>query len=339
MEDYPVKEIPDIPHWSENYALAGFDPDAGVGIFFHLGRWRKDPDLWREMVTVLLTDGTVVAHRAIGNANVTKEGPGGPNLRMEILRDGQSQRWSFLGAARHQLVERLRDSLLADGPMERFEFSLTFDSEFPTWNLGASGENSSFAGHGHLEQIGRLTGEIGIGGRKMKFDNFANRDHSRGPRLVGPLVRHHWFQGYLDNGIKFCAYEAEEAMADGGIKKTFSKAALIIDKKMIPAEVSIGFHLPLDCGLDYIRQPVPFKLEWEGGSIKGKITSFPTTMYHQFTAPWDTYLGSRQVGDKPDRRMVEQAVMYQTDDGIPGHGHMERTVPGELLTDELLDSQ
>jgi hypothetical protein len=55
--------FPDLPNWSENYCLAAFDPGCGVGLWLHMGRWRKDLTMWREIVTIRCRTATV-AHRA-----------------------------------------------------------------------------------------------------------------------------------------------------------------------------------------------------------------------------------------------------------------------------------
>lgn len=333
MEDFPIVNCPkDVAAWTENFCLAGYDPASGIDVFLHLGRWRKDLFLWRELVAIILPDGTAIAHRAIGNARASECSPGGPNLRHDIVQPGRQFRWHFLGGARRLPSEMLRDNVLSDGPLDRVEFTFDFNSDLPLWDIGQSGHASDMAGHGHVEQIGRAQAEIRVGQETFTFDSLVNRDHSRGPRVMGRLCGHLWMHGILDNGLRFQAYEAQEGSSDNTV---FSEASVIVDGILKQAKLEIGFHLPQTSAIGLIKERVPFALSWEGGSIAGRVRQFPTTIFCQFTAPWDSYIGTRQIDEQGNSRYIEQSVLFELDDGSVGYGHMERTVPGKLIADPI----
>lgn len=337
MEDIPIPVIPtDIPNWSENFALAGYDPKTNIGLFMHIGRWRKDLTQYREMVAVALPDGSIVVHRGIGDAHASAQGPGGPNLAVTVTEQARHQRWAFRGGARRVRPEVLLKGQLRAGSATPVSFALDFNSDLPIWSL-AGGSNSGFAGHGHDEQIGRLTGEIRCGDEVFHFDAEVNRDHSRGPRLVGGVTRHLWFQGIFEDGRRFYAYTANEGDT---VEPSFSEAAVVVDGEMKPATLTVEGRLPDDNAVAALEDPIRFALAYDGGAISGVIESYPHSMYFQPTAPWDSYVGAFAQDAGGDRRFLsEQSIRYRLDDGTKGHGHLERTVPGKMVQDEELDQQ
>lgn len=283
MEDYPIGAIPDIAHWSENYALAGFDPASGIDIFMGLGRWRKDQALWREMIGIALPDGSLLAHRSIGNALATPTRPGATNLKIEIEKDGFEQTWSFVGAMRRVPVAKLASEILIDGPLERTEFHCRFRSALPSWDLGNSGEASQMAGHAHVEQIGHLAMDIAVGSETFHFETEGNRDHSRGPRLVGKLTRHVWCHGIFDDGLRFQAYQAFEG--DEVTTPVFTKAAVIPGRAADPRRTGFWPATARRCAdRPYRRSAVPVAaVRGTGGRIHGG--DFPHRHPHPVYAP------------------------------------------------------
>ena len=330
MDDYPIAEIPDTPNWAENFCLAGYDPGSGIDVYLHIGRWRKDRRLWRELVAIRLPDNTVIAHRAIGNGRAGDRSPGGPNMGVRILEPGRHFEWDFLGGARRVPADYLRDNILDDGPLSRVQFTFDYVADLPAWDLGTAGEGSAMVGHGHVEQIGRARAEISVDGELFHFDSAVNRDHSRGPRVLGKLYGHLWMQGILSDGTCFHCYEAQEGSRDNTV---MSAACVIIGGELKQAQLEVGYHLPPQDALAHIQDEIPFKLTWEDGSIAGRVTSFPATVFCQFTSPSDSYIGARQIDEGGNSRYIQQALSFTLDDGRQGYGHAERTVPGKTIAD------
>lgn len=331
MDDYPLERLPtDIPAWTENFCLAGYDPAAGIDLYLHIGRWRKDVTLWRELVAIRLPDDSIVAHRAIGNARAGERAPGGPQLCVDILEPGRHLRWDFLGGARRVPALSLRDAILSDGPLVRTRFSIDYVSALPIWDLGKAGHASDMAGHGHVEQIGRARAEIQVGEESFHFDSLVNRDHSRGPRILGRLYGHLWMQGILPDGTCFHAYDAQEGAPDNTV---MSEACVIVDGTMRAARLEVGYRLPPTGAIDHIDDPVPFALLWDGGRLSGRVERFPSTIFCQFTSPSDSYIGARQLPGEENSRYIHQSLRFRLDDGREGHGHIERTVPGKTIAD------
>ena len=327
MEDFPISEIPAIPQWSENFCLAGYDPISGIDLFLHIGRWRKDPTIWRESVAIALPGGRVAVHRAIGNARASDKGPGGPCLQVQVIKDHEQLNWAFDGATRVLPSEALRAALPSDGPHERTTFDLDFTGVAPLWDIGKAGQNTDFAGHGHTEQLGRVTGPIRIGNETFAFDGILNRDHSRGPRAFGQNLRHVWLHGYFANGIGFELYEVE---IEEGIP-AFSEVAILHDGSLHKGSLTLHDRVPLVRGIDHVQQPISFTLHYERGSLNIEVVRFPTTIYGQATTPNEIYLGMSGVESDGKTGFVEQSAVYLLNGEISGHGHLERLVPGQWI--------
>lgn len=330
MEDYPIAAIPDVPNWSENFAFVCFDPKAGIGFFTHIGRWRRDLALWREIVAVALPDGTVLVHRGIGNAFATPEGPGGSNFSVHVDKPGERFALSFLGAARRVAEEVLFEGPLRDGPHFRLQFDVTFEGAAPPWDLSAAGHKTDFVGAGHVEQFGRFTGTIRLDGESWRIDTIGNRDHSRGPRVFDSNIRHSWLHGVLDDGTMFQLYEAEIAGREG---VAYAEANVVIGGIARKATATIHDKLPFTENRGLVKRPVRISIAYEGGGLDLTATDYVRTISIQSTSPNDMYLGRRQEDEAQNTTVVEQGVLYRSVDGRNGFGHMERLVPGKLLVD------
>lgn len=327
MEDFPIRHIPATAQWSENFCLAGYDPTSGIDLFLHIGRWRKDPLIWRESVAIALPDGRVAVHRAIGSARASDQGPGGPCLQMRVVEDAQRLAWSFDGATRLLPSEALRAALPSDGPRERTTLDLDFVGIAPLWDIGKAGQTTEFAGHGHTEQLGRVTGPIRIGDATFAFDGILNRDHSRGPRAFGQNLRHVWLHGYFANGIGFELYEVE---IEEGVP-AFSEVAILDGGVLYEGRVDLHYRIPLVRGIDHVQHPISFTLHYEKGSLDIRVIRFPTTIYGQATTPNEIYLGMNGVEKDGKAGFVEQSADYLLNGEISGHGHLERLVPGQWI--------
>jgi hypothetical protein len=331
LEEYPIAKIPDTPTWSENFAFAGFDPKAGIEFFCHIGRWRRDVTLWREVVTVALPDGTVLVHRAIGNALATPTGPGGSNFSVQVVDPHKATfRLRFLGGVRRVSETELFEGPLLDGPHFRLSFDLAYDAAAPLWDISKVGDKSEFMGSGHVEQFGRLTGTIELEKERYEINTLANRDHSRGPRVFDSNIRHNWLQGYLDDGLMFQFYEAE---VTGKVGPAYSEANVVVNGIAHSAKATIHDKLPFTENRHLSKAPVRFTLEYDGKVLDVTATDFVRTISIQSTSPNDMYVGRRQLDELQNTTVLEQGVLYKTPDGRKGFGHYERLVPGKLLVD------
>jgi hypothetical protein len=60
---------------------------------------------------------------------------------------------------------------------------------------------------GHYEQTCTATGDLQVGGHRIRFDGVGQRDHSWGFRHWAGLEQWHWVTGFLDDGRAFNLFE------------------------------------------------------------------------------------------------------------------------------------
>lgn len=60
---------------------------------------------------------------------------------------------------------------------------------------------------GHYEQTCRVTGDLVLGGQRVRFDGFGQRDHSWGFRHWAGLHQWHWVTGFFEDGRGFNLFE------------------------------------------------------------------------------------------------------------------------------------
>lgn len=319
--------FPQLPNWSENYCLASFDPRLGIGLWLHIGRWRKDLELWRETVVVAWPDGTVSGYRAFGNALHSDRGPGGANFAIKLLDGGapgdprRSFGYAFLGGVQRVESGALQQGLLVDGPRHRLALDLTFTSHSDIWDLHEAGSSQDFLGTGHIEQIGRVQGSIGFGDARYTFDAPGNRDHSMGPRDTASLGAHHWLQAYFDNSISVLVYDA---VLRGATQPVFCEAVVYEGDRLFKAKLTLTERIAsvTDSGRDY-----GFKLAYANGVLDIRTAGIQNTAYLSFTYPNDHYIGVYPAG-APPLTLLEQPTRFLLNGTTEGCGWMERTVPG-----------
>jgi hypothetical protein len=62
---------------------------------------------------------------------------------------------------------------------------------------------------GHYEQTCRVKGDLIVGGERVRFDGFGQRDHSWGFRHWAGLHQWHWITGFLADGRGFNVFEVQ----------------------------------------------------------------------------------------------------------------------------------
>jgi hypothetical protein len=322
QQETPLKPpFPELPNWSENFCLSTYDPKSGIGLWLHLGRWRRDLNVWRETVVVTWPDGTVSGYRAFGNARAAETGPGGPNFAIRVERPNHRLNYSFLGGVQRVPSEVLKAGLQTDGARHLLGFELTFDSEADIWDLHKVGTSQKFLGTGHIEQVGRVRGQISFDGQVFDYDSMGNRDHSMGPRDTPTLGTHQWLQGYFENDVRFLVYDA---VIRGNAAPVFCEAVIYEGDTLYEGRLEYPWRLAdaADAQKDF-----GFKIHYENGTADIRTAGIQNTAYLSFTAPNDHYIGVFQ-GGTPPLTLLEQPTAYTLNGDIKGFGWLERTAPG-----------
>ena len=183
--------------WSESYYFNLYDPDADCGFFTRIG--------------VRPNQGTIDVGLSIWK-------PGGGLAHIRWMREQREMidRDLEVGPVRYQLIEPLREwRLTADGESTDGPVSMdvTFSALMPaigadgqgSQGAGSSAETRQTVGKGHLEQAGRWTGWIDVGGARAELgvDARGNRDKSWGPRTWGGPKMWRWFSVNIGDDVHF----------------------------------------------------------------------------------------------------------------------------------------
>jgi hypothetical protein len=179
--------------WSESYYFNCYDPAADCGFYSRVG--------------VRPNEGTIDVGLAVW-------APGGGLVHERAVREQREMTDGdmIVGPVRYQMLEALkRWRLTADG--ERVKMDVTFDALMPAIGAdgqgrsgtGSSAEARGFVGKGHLEQAGRWSGWIEVGGQRSSLGAEArgNRDKSWGPRRWGGPKMWRWFSINIGDDTHF----------------------------------------------------------------------------------------------------------------------------------------
>jgi hypothetical protein len=204
-DELPLDHIPEIPWWSENYCFTGYDYANHVGYFVHLGRWIRDPTIWREEVYLFLPDGTLLTTCGFGRGDCSR-GPSGAMLRLECEEPGRRWRIVYSGPVQHLRIGQLmRAPIPEPSRLELLEFNIAFEGGGPMWYFGER-DNVTW-GRWHVEQHGKIEGALRYGGSDYQVAGHGYRDHSRGPRQFSDFSGHCWIQGRFLDGDSFALYQ------------------------------------------------------------------------------------------------------------------------------------
>ena len=208
-------ELPHEPaatsNWSENYVFSGFDPAGGVGFYHHMARMPYDPEIWRGAFGMMLPDGLALVGKDHGRTGAPGSGdtvgPASPSLAF-VCRE-PFRRWEvrYDGVARLVPAAQLTRGLLRDGPTVPVRLDLTFEPSAPPWGFGEGMEDETWADV-HYEHPGRFGGRLRYGAETLSLDGTGYRDHSVGPRDVGPMLSHSWVHGEFRSGRAFQVFAA-----------------------------------------------------------------------------------------------------------------------------------
>ena len=310
------------PNWSENYVFSGFDPAAGVGFYHHLARMPYEAEIWRGAFGVMLPKGEVLVYKDHGRtgARVGEPGPASPSLAF-ICRE-PFRRWEvrFDGVARLTTSEALTGGLLRDGPTVPVQLELTFEPTTPPWGFGEGMESETWADV-HYEHSGRFAGTLRYAGRSITLTGAGYRDHSTGPRDVGPMLSHTWVHGEFAGGRAFQVFAAHTRP-----DQRFASAYVAHGEALRAAEVR---SVPGWQGPD--GDPGWFVVRLETDAGPAEITGRTLSQRYHWSAliPWEFAFGADLDGSSEPGSpwpVLETMVALEWD-GEPGYGLLEVTRP------------
>ena len=207
--EFPAREWPDVPLWTENYCYVCYDQQTEIGVWTHLGRAPFDPTMWRELSMIFLPTGERLVNKGYGRGE-TDRGPGGATLSYECVEPWNEWRSRRDGAAIRTTVKDLDSGMLFDRAHERLAFDLTWHGQGPVWDWGEV-EDAHGWGKLHYEQLATVGGTVTIAGEVIPFAGTGLRDHTRGPRDFTVIESHLWSWASFPSGNGFMVLQVNVA--------------------------------------------------------------------------------------------------------------------------------
>jgi hypothetical protein len=173
----------DVPMWSETRWNGCWNAEQGVGIYLHMGRFRKDLDIWWVQTVAYLPGGELAVDRTWGRCTDT-DGVRAGNFDLTMTEDGWTS--TFDGVCELTTTDELTRTVRGAGaPSVPVRWELTGTGATPVWDLDAEGTRSGsndFAGDAHRQQGARTTGRLVVHGQEYPLDGIGWKDHSSGVR-------------------------------------------------------------------------------------------------------------------------------------------------------------
>lgn len=321
-EELPVTELPREPHWSENYCFEGYDEARNIGFWLHLGRWPRNPAVWREQLWAYWPDGTYSIMRGFG-AHPVEKGAGGALLRLSCSEPGE-WRIRFDGPTRVTTTRRMAEpaaNYLSDGPYAAVGVDLAFSANHPAWNFGDVLKNENWSRF-HYEQHGRVRGTMRFAApdkpqQSFQVDCGGYRDHSRGPRELSTFGGNYWIHGQFPNGRAFSLMHVWKN--EGGKRvPAFSQAVVFEGGRLYPATFG---DLPLISNKYKPSREFQLTLNSELGVMDMKAT-IQRSVCQSADSYMDSFDGIAAAGQGV-LYVYEEATQFIWN-GLVGTGHSER---------------
>jgi hypothetical protein len=316
-DDCPIRQLPETPMWSENFAYSCNSAETGISMIVLLGRWWADPTVWREVVAIALPGDRIICIKNYGRA-ATDRIASGAMLVHDVVRPGYAMRLVYDGPAFAQERTTLMRQGFIPAPPQRCQFEILFEGATPVWDMsGHAGKTSDLTGSLHVEQVGKGSGHVAFGNKRWEIkDAFMNRDHSRGVRIVDRYRRHCWAQGYFaEDDISFNVYAMEFHDED---QLAMANATVSKDGRRYPAVLR---DIELIRGRADARRPYRILLESELGAMTLSKAITHGSIPISFMNPFDFHHGV--TPDVPSAMMFEEAVTWEWQ-GRRGLGWSER---------------
>jgi len=315
-DELPVKSLPADSDWSENYAFVCYDYEKKVGFAAYIGRWVKNPAIWREQLYLYLPDGTFLSHISLGKAP-TREVITAGCLEFRCEEPGGRWKISFEGPMRHDSLEKMLVEPIEQANTRNVAFEVVLDHDYPTWMFPGA-DNTTF-GKFHYEQMGFGKGHFTVAGYVHHFAAPTYRDHSRGPRNLSHFDGHLWLQLHFPTGKSFSTYQVWHN--DGGKVNN----VLNLASSFAPGELREASLLYLDRipSPENYQDPFNVRILLEGKEIElvGKPLA---TLVYSVSKEFELYYG--HVPSLSDFFSLEQPFLFECEEGQV-KGYMQRTGP------------
>lgn len=303
-----VSPVGAAAHWSENFCFTGWDARERIGLWLHMGRTPYDQEIWHEMLSLHLPGGEVLIAKNF-SASSSPEYPTGQLLALRCTQPWVQWRISFAGPLKSTTEQALRAAPLADGRERQVELELTWTSDQPPWEFGGAGAWAT----GHYQQMGRYGGSLRVDGVETTLRMQGWRDHSVGPRDLGPLDRHNLMAAQFEDSSSVYAQQLVVAQGEPEGVARLGQGTSYVDLEPLDLPAIDDTHGPS------ARYEFPIATPAGRRTVNVEVLCvLPVTMF----APNDMVLG---LAVQPGGYVLWMGQGRFELDGVIGYGYVERS--------------
>ncbi|BDB39648.1 MULTISPECIES: DUF7065 domain-containing protein [Mycobacterium] len=193
-----IQQDPGAPGWSENLVIQAHDTCSDVSVWAHWSRIPGSSHIWEGVLAVYLEKSQLLVSRTFGPSAYEQTASSGP-LSFECVTPAEAWRMRFDGMARRTCSQSVSAAALSDDVFERLSVDLDFVGVHPIWSAHGSMEEQSWA-TAHLEQGGRIRGQVTVAGHQVEINTTGFRDHSYGPRNYRGMAGNTWCTAIFPSG-------------------------------------------------------------------------------------------------------------------------------------------
>ncbi len=322
-----VMPVPrDVPGYNETAFLTTWNPDAGVGLFLHVGRCQQDLDMWWAQTLAYLPGGRVASDRSYGRS---PDGTAVQTGNLLLTMTGEIGVWTatFDGAAEISTPAVMATRPTGAGIARPMRFEFRTEPAGPIWDLYAAlgrGQSQDWAKGTHTQQVVRITGRLVVDGTEYPLDGIAGNDHSSGPRSMANFGHHHFLIGAYPGGtiqaMSIFSMAGDPLMESGShvhADGTTHNPVMLVDVPVITRldEASGEFEATL-VAADGTKTPIRIEL----------LHTLPLSL----NGDGDNINGIEREGTDL-LVLAENRVRITLPDGTVGYAHLERSTQRSRL--------
>jgi hypothetical protein len=188
------------PLWGETRWHCCWNSDAGVGMYIHTGRFRRDLDMWWAHIAAYLPDGRLVVERLCCR-NRALAGIESETLGLTQTVTGWTSRFDGVGemTSTAGMARGVHDS---GAPSVALRWDVTATNVAPVWDLYSSTQQQQdFASDVHVQRASRTTGTLSVGDEAYPLDGVGFKDHSSGARSFAAWNGHRFMIAVMPDWV------------------------------------------------------------------------------------------------------------------------------------------
>jgi hypothetical protein len=314
-----------VPRWSETRWNGCWNPDEGVGLYLHMGRFRHDLDLWWAQTIAYLPGGMLAVDRSWGRSDRSALVSTGV-FTLENTAHGWNSR--YRGAPQLTTIDALERAPQGGGsPSAAVSWEMHAEPVSPVWDLYASRtvERQTVVGDTHIQQGFTTSGELTVAGRSYRLDGVGFKDHSSGTREWDGYGSHNFLlavmPGWTLHAIMIYGPAGEPRGPLGAVFRDGEQIAIS------------SFELAPLARLGESERDREYPVEIE--LVTGELIECTASVLHELpitiTDNADNVNGIDWNAELPATVLQEGIARLTTADGTVGYSMFERGLPRQQL--------